>query len=169
IADGDATCDDGEWSEQSCTPFGTLTAQIGNAADGSNLEDATVYIEGFYNPDTDDCEASAYCTTSAANGTAQFDAFPPGEHQVVIVKDGFDPISLSMSVEPGESLSVRLDALPEGFLQGNIALVLTWEVGGDLDLVLSVPTEDAATCVYHTLRGDLEDTPFAQLDHDDKG
>jgi hypothetical protein len=130
-----------------------------------------VYINGAFDPETGDCDTSLYCSMSSANGTVTFTDFPEGTQEVVILKEGFDEIALSMEVDPGEARSVHLNALPEGFLQGNLVTLLTWEVGGDLDLVLSVPTDDGMQCLYYddSARGNLTEAPWAQLDHDSKG
>ncbi len=165
VSDGDATCTDGEWSMQTCVRLGSLTATIGDAQDGSDLADATVYVEGFYDPEVDDCAESAFCQQTNSMGEVRFDDFPSGEQHVVIVKEGYDEIALPIIVEPGSDETVHLDALPAGFLEGNIVVILSWESGGNLDLVLSVPTT-AGECIHFDQRGSLTAEPFAQLDTD---
>jgi hypothetical protein len=166
---GNAACVDGEWVLATCVPLGTLDAQIGDASDGTVINGAVVYIEGFYDPSTEDCEASDYCRVSVG-GAVNFDAFPTGPQKIVIVAVGYDEIAIPVEIAPGGEQSVRLDALPTGFLDGNMVILLGWEVRQDFDLVLSVPADgaDEAACVYYDATGSLTDAPYAQLDHDTK-
>ncbi len=168
VENGNATCTEGEWSTQTCARLGSLTATIGDAQNGDYLTNATVYVEGLYHPGTEDCAGSAFCQTTDANGEVRFDDFPSGEQQVVIVKEGYDEIAWPIAVEPGADETVRLDALPDGFLSSDIVVILSWGVAGDLDLVLSVPTT-AGQCVYFGERGGLDAEPFAHLEADAKG
>jgi hypothetical protein len=170
---GFATCTDGVWSAgASCVALGTLDALIGDASDGAAIADAIVYVEGFFDPATQECADSDYCQVSDDTGAVSFDAFPTGPQNVVIVKDGFDQIALPVEVAPEEARTIRLDALPTGFLDGNIVVLLGWEARGDVDLVLSVPAEGdggVAECVNFDNVGSLESAPFASLDHDSTG
>ncbi len=168
VSDGDATCTAGEWSTQTCVRLGSLTATIGDAQNGDDLADATVYVEGFYDPEVDDCAESDFCQVTGTDGEVRFDVFPSGEQQVVIVKEGYDEIALPIVVEPGSDEAVRLEALPTGFLAGNIVVILSWSVGGELDVVLNVPTNDGE-CIYFNQQGALDEEPFAQLDTDSRG
>jgi hypothetical protein len=161
---------DGAWGMATCVPLGTLQAQIGDAADGAAINGAIVYIDGFFDPENENCADSDYCQVSAG-GSVSFGAFPTGPQQVVIVADGYDQIAVPVQIEPGASQVVHLDALPTGFLDGNIVITLGWEIRQDFDLVLSVPASGdagAGMCVYYDNTGALEADPFAQLDHDTK-
>jgi hypothetical protein len=153
-------------------PLGTLTATIGNAADGIAISGAEVYVQGFFDPETEECANSDYCTTSDGQGAVNFAAFPTGPQSVVIVKDNFEQIALPIEIAPGDSQTLHLDALPSGFLDGNIVVILNWSVRRDLDLLVNAPASagdaGAGECVYYGASGDLAASPFAQLDHDTK-
>lgn len=165
VASGNATCTDGEWSEPTCVALGSLSAVIGDAESGLNLADADVYVKGFFDPEAEECAASDYCKTTNNQGQVSFPFFPSGPQEVVIVKDGFDEIALPVNIEPGSSQTVSLQALPTGFLDGNIVIVLGWELGGNLDLVVNVPGDDGQ-CVFFDEKGSLAAVPYAQLDID---
>ncbi len=172
VKDGDATCREGEWTTQSCVPSVALSVTVTDVADRTNrIDNAVIYVEGYFEPATNECDSSAFCEHSL-DGSAAFGAFPSGEQRVVVVKDGFDTIPLPVSIHPEQTTHLQLAAVPQGFLEGNIAVVLAWQTTDDLDLVVNVPETGAGTCLHYNFRepphGSLTEPPFAHLEYDNK-
>ena len=77
----------------------------GRATGGVRLDldvrDAEVYVDGYYAGVVDDFD-----------GSLQRLSLEPGPHRIEINRDGFEPVSFEMNVEPGRTITYRTQLRP---------------------------------------------------------
>lgn len=58
------------------------------------IPDAQVYVWGYFDPDEDECGASAFCAVTDEDGMALLAAIPPGLQHLMLESDGYEHLLL---------------------------------------------------------------------------
>lgn len=140
----------------------TFSGKITDASTGNDLENATVYIDGYSNLNDTTDNTGAYSISNAPAGERVYiKATKSGYSEGLVIKTG-----VSGQLTGNSNISL----LPTGFGENKIIIILTWSANpSDLDSHLYVGN-GAQTLIDHTAKGDNDgnpnSTPFAGLDVD---
>ncbi len=161
-ATSDAECVNGAWTEPTCQRLGSLSVRVKEPVTATLIRDAQVYIWGYFDPDADECGASAFCAITDEDGLALLAAIPSGTQRLMLESDGYERLLLPVYTEPNEDGEVTLPLLPEGYSTDTYSIILTWPNDGidDLDLIVEAPATPAI-CLNYNTDGSLTETPFA--------
>lgn len=145
---------------------GGIAGVVQNARTVEAISGATVELRSGVNHTGGSALAS---TTTASDGSFEFQGVQAGTYTVLARADGFVDGSRTTAVIGGETASGQeVNLSPEA--QGELRVVLTWgETPSDLDAHLRgpLPDSDSRFHVYFANPGSLESAPFAALDRDD--
>lgn len=140
----------------------TFSGKITDASTGFDLENATVYIDGYASlSDTTD-NTGAYSISNAPAGERVYiKAIKSGYSEGLVIKTG-----VSGQLTGNSNISL----LPTSFGENKIVIILTWSATPpDLDAHLYIGDNDQ-TEIYYDNKGDNDgnpnSTPFAGLDVD---
>lgn len=144
-------------------PFdATYTGTITDASNGSNLEGASIYVQGYPHINARSNASGEYTLENAPAATITIMALKNGYEEGFVVKTG-------SSNETTNNANISL--LPEGFGNNKTIIILTWAATpADLDSHLYVG-DSSDTHIKFDNKGDsdgtLDTAPFAGLDVDD--
>jgi hypothetical protein len=140
-------------------PSGMVVGRVVNALTAEPIAGATIDFGG------------GRTTTTGAGGSFSID-LPPGTFTAEVSAAGFIPTTVTdIEVNPAETTDVGTIALSPVLGEGEVRIVLTWNVppSRDLDSHLTGPIPGSMDRfhVYFGNRGNLNGSPWAALDRDD--